>query len=119
MKPKSYSLPALCTSYICTSELKKEITSVAGAMIPCQSPAPARATSPDVSGWLINGFGPGALSCMLESDVVTCTLEPGAQAASRTAIMRNRPTIRRFFISASGTINLLFVRLCYSNEEDG
>src|SRR5262249_47815312 len=49
-KPRSYSLPALCTSYICTLESKNETMSLAGAMIPCQSPAPARPTCPVASG---------------------------------------------------------------------
>src|SRR5215208_551208 len=99
MKPRSYSLPALWTSYIWTSELKNETTRVIGAMMPCHSPAPARAIRPAPSGWLIIGFGPGALSCMVVFGVVTWTLEAGPQAVTMTGIITSKLNRINFFIS--------------------
>src|SRR5688572_8648814 len=90
------------------SELKNEKTRVIGAIIPCHNPAPARATRPSASGWLIIGLGPGAVSCIVELGVVTCTLELEAQAAIRTVHVTSRPNRRMFFISTSRTVRVLF-----------
>ena len=107
-KPKSYSLPALWTSYMWMSELKNENTRVMGAIMPCHNPAPARATRPSASGWLIIGFGPGAVSCIVVLGVVTCTLELGAQAAITIDNVTSKPRTRTSFISTSRTVRLSF-----------
>src|SRR5687768_9183414 len=115
-KPKSYSLPALWTSYMWMSELKNENTRVMGAIMPCHNPAPARATRPSASGWLIIGFGPGAVSCIVVLGVVTCTLELGAQAAITIDNVTSKPRTRTSFIIYLQNRQII-VHLRYSNEE--
>jgi len=76
-----------------------------GTMAPCHSPATARATRPCTSGWLTRGLGPGALSWMVELDVSTCMLVPGAQAASVENNIIDKIKKRPFFISAPELFN--------------
>jgi len=52
------------------------------------------------------GFGPGAVRSIVESGVVTCTLELGAQAANATGNVTSRPSRSNFFISTSGTVKI-------------
>src|SRR5690349_17059686 len=79
-----------------------------GAMIPCHNPAPARATRPNASGWLSMGFGPGAVSNIVESGVAAVTLVLGVQAAITADSDTSRPNRSTFFMSTSGIIILSF-----------
>src|SRR5829696_7939279 len=79
-----------------------------GAMIPCHNPAPARATRPSASGWLSMGFGPGAVSNIVESGVEAVMLVLGVQAAITADSVTSRPNRSTFFMSTSGIIILSF-----------
>src|SRR5689334_25256115 len=87
-------------------------------MMPCQSPAPARAIRPWASGWLIIGFGPGAANCIVALGVVTSTLEPGAQPARKTSDITNKLETSSFFISTSKANEISFGSLYRDNYSE-
>jgi len=59
-KPRLYQFPLLCTSYIRTFRLKRDITNVTGAIIPFQRPRQKPATIPFSLAELASSFAPGA-----------------------------------------------------------